>query len=374
LANDVDGPPEWMGWWTVFYWGWWLAWCPSVGMFIARISRGRTVRQFLVGTMAAPVCYSFLWLTIFGGAGLKMEREAAGANLCCHNLHLEKLINNKTVEIEANRNNLKLDKLDKLFSNETNLTAEGLGEILCDGPCNTCSTRLLEGVVSGDFGGWKDEITLMQEASWWGVTVPDRRLTRLSCRKTEQMWFDLMMSYGDPMGLILSFASLFCMFLYFVTTVDSGSLVVDSLASNGQTSTSRLQRLLWSATAGVLASALLLASGTTGLAALQSLSIAMGVIYAVLITVACFSLQQGLNSTLTGGHKGSDSTVDCLTPHLLQPFATEPYSQLCLSSVSLSALALIKTAIVAPYIIKRVCKRLRLPSFLVVTFQPCKDF
>ena len=85
-----------------------------------------------------------------------------------------------------------------------------------------------------------------------------------------------------------------------------------------------------------------------------------GVIYAVLITVACFSLQQGLNSTLTGrlgtkkehfflnlwvisgGHQRSNSTEGCLTPHLLQPFATEPYSQLCLSSVSLSALALIK--------------------------------
>ena len=142
-----------------------------------------------------------------------MEREAAGANLCCHNLLLDKLINNKTVEIEANLNNLLLDKLinnktveieadlnnllldklidnktvevnhnnlklDKLFRNETNLTAEGLGEILCDGPCNTCSTRyslyvftwltllelsrLLEGVVSRDFGGWKHEITLMQ--------------------------------------------------------------------------------------------------------------------------------------------------------------------------------------------------------------------
>ena len=84
-----------------------------------------------------------------------------------------------------------------------------------------------------------------------------------------------------------------------------------------------------------------------------------GVIYAVLITVACFSLQQGLNSTWTGrlgtkktffpnlsvisgGHKRSDSTEACLTPHLLQPFATEPYSQLCLSSFSLSAFALIK--------------------------------
>ena len=50
-----DGPPDWMDAWTMFYWGWWISWCPFVGMFIAKISRGRTIRQFINGTLTAPV-------------------------------------------------------------------------------------------------------------------------------------------------------------------------------------------------------------------------------------------------------------------------------------------------------------------------------
>ncbi len=82
----------------MFYWGWWISWCPFVGMFIAKISKGRTIKQFINGTMtgmketwhlcrrslddssvvfAAPVMYSFMWLVIFGGAGIRQERLAA---------------------------------------------------------------------------------------------------------------------------------------------------------------------------------------------------------------------------------------------------------------------------------------------------------
>ena len=77
--------------WTIFYWGWWVSWSPFVGMFIAKISKGRTVKNFIAGTMLAPVLYVFLWMTIFGGSGLRMEREAAGAGLCCHNLNMTEL-------------------------------------------------------------------------------------------------------------------------------------------------------------------------------------------------------------------------------------------------------------------------------------------
>ena len=107
-----------------------------------------------MGTMAAPVCYSFLWLTIFGGAGLRMEREAAGANLCCHNLLLERLP-------------------------EVNKTTVGnLGDILCqDASCNSCSNRfsfqkqvfkdgfrLLADVLTVDLEEWRKEVGLMQVA------------------------------------------------------------------------------------------------------------------------------------------------------------------------------------------------------------------
>ena len=86
--TSSDGPAGWMNSWTIFYWGWWIAWCPFVGMFIAKISSGRTVKEFIGGTMGAPVVFTSMWLVIFGGSGLRMEREAAGAGLCCHNLDM----------------------------------------------------------------------------------------------------------------------------------------------------------------------------------------------------------------------------------------------------------------------------------------------
>jgi len=174
-----------------------------------------------------------------------------------------------------------------------------------------------------------------------------------------------MVSYGEMMGPILSVASLFCMFLYFVTTVDSGSLVIDCLASNGQKTTSRLQRLLWSATAGVMASALLLASGTTGLAALQSVSIAMGVLYNVLISVACVALQQGLESTLNGVSNTPSKPLTSFSSHLLDPFATDPYYELCFAKMRCQALIILKTLLLLPFTMERVCRKLKLPSLLV---------
>ena len=83
-----DGESEWMNEWTVFYWSWWIAWSPFVGAFIAKISRGRTIREFIHGSLTAPVLFSFLWITVFGGSGIKMERAAAHRGLCCPNWNL----------------------------------------------------------------------------------------------------------------------------------------------------------------------------------------------------------------------------------------------------------------------------------------------
>eukprot|EP01048_Picozoa_sp_COSAG05_P019484 COSAG05_NODE_3063_length_2366_cov_73.625152_1_plen_750_part_10 len=66
----------WMDWWTLFYWGWWIAWSPFVGTFMAKISKGRTIKQFILGSCFAPVLYGFIWFAIFGGAGIQMERVA----------------------------------------------------------------------------------------------------------------------------------------------------------------------------------------------------------------------------------------------------------------------------------------------------------
>jgi choline/glycine/proline betaine transport protein len=63
----------WQNGWTVFYWGWWVSWSPFVGIFIARISRGRTVREFILGVLLLPTALTFLWMSAFGGTALSME-------------------------------------------------------------------------------------------------------------------------------------------------------------------------------------------------------------------------------------------------------------------------------------------------------------
>src|SRR5690606_33764028 len=65
-------PTGWIGGWTLFYWGWWIAWSPFVGMFIARISRGRTIREFVVGVLLVPTGFTFLWMTIYGNSALHL--------------------------------------------------------------------------------------------------------------------------------------------------------------------------------------------------------------------------------------------------------------------------------------------------------------
>lgn len=71
----IDGKPEseWQSWWTIFYWGWWVAWCPFVGLFIARISRGRTIREFVTYVLVVPTVVLVLWLSVFGGGSIGME-------------------------------------------------------------------------------------------------------------------------------------------------------------------------------------------------------------------------------------------------------------------------------------------------------------
>ncbi|XMB67287.1 BCCT family transporter [Mycoplasmatota bacterium zrk1] len=68
---------EWYGWWTIFYWAWWIAWAPFVGTFIARISKGRTIREFIMGVLLVPVLVSFVWFAIFGTTGINTGSEVA---------------------------------------------------------------------------------------------------------------------------------------------------------------------------------------------------------------------------------------------------------------------------------------------------------
>ncbi|MDN5724387.1 MAG: BCCT family transporter, partial [Propionibacteriales bacterium] len=74
-ASGGEAMRDWLSTWTVFYWAWWISWTPFVGMFIARISRGRTIRQFVSGVLLVPSAVSLIWFAIFGGAGIDAQRR-----------------------------------------------------------------------------------------------------------------------------------------------------------------------------------------------------------------------------------------------------------------------------------------------------------
>ncbi|MEU1281312.1 BCCT family transporter [Streptomyces sp. NPDC005805] len=74
-ASSGEGVADWLGSWTVFYWAWWISWTPFVGMFIARISRGRTIRQFVGGVILVPSTVSLIWFAVFGGAAMTLQDE-----------------------------------------------------------------------------------------------------------------------------------------------------------------------------------------------------------------------------------------------------------------------------------------------------------
>ena len=76
-ASGGDPMAEWLRGWTVFYWAWWISWTPFVGLFIARISRGRTIRQFVSGVLLVPSVVTLLWFAVFGGAGIAAQRDGA---------------------------------------------------------------------------------------------------------------------------------------------------------------------------------------------------------------------------------------------------------------------------------------------------------
>jgi len=70
---------KWVNGWTVFYWAWWIAWAPFVGQFVARVSKGRTIREFIFAVTLLPVGFSFIWLAIYGGAAFQLDQASGGA-------------------------------------------------------------------------------------------------------------------------------------------------------------------------------------------------------------------------------------------------------------------------------------------------------
>ncbi|ATJ83970.1 choline BCCT transporter BetT [Halomonas beimenensis] len=76
-----DDAQQWKGWWTIFFWGWWIAWTPFVGLFLARISRGRTIREFVIGALLIPLGFMMAWMSIFGNSGIELVADQGLAAL-----------------------------------------------------------------------------------------------------------------------------------------------------------------------------------------------------------------------------------------------------------------------------------------------------
>ena len=185
---------DWIGNWTLFIFGWTIAWAPFVGLFIAKISRGRTIRQFVVGVMLVPTIFTFLWFSVFGDTAL----------------HL----------------------------------------IMVDG-----YTALIDQVQN------------------------DHAVALFKL-------FELL-----PFTQIVSFLTIFLIITFFVTSSDSGSIVIDSLASGGVANTPVWQRVFWASMQGFVAAALLLAGG---LGALQTASIVSALPFAVIMLIAMVGMWRAL--------------------------------------------------------------------------------
>ncbi|AKM06333.1 BCCT family transporter [Pelagerythrobacter marensis] len=186
-------PNPWLGDWTLFYWGWWIAWSPFVGMFIARISRGRTIRQFVAGVLLVPVLFTCLWMTVFGNTAI-------------------------------------------------NLDMTGVAPI-----ADTVSNNL--------------PIALFE------------MLNQL------------------PFSAITSLIATLLVITFFVTSADSGALVIDMITSGGAENPPVWQRIFWAVSAGGIAAVLLVAGG---LDALQTAAIASALPFAVIMVFICFGLLRAL--------------------------------------------------------------------------------
>ena len=201
---NAEGDAAWQGGWTIFYWGWWISWAPFVGMFIARISRGRTIREFMLGVMFVPTTIAFFWLCIFGGNAIYLELTAEGG-----------------------------------------VGTAGIAQLIRD--WNLPSA--LYGTI--------DRLTDVGWLNW-----------------------------------IMAALATFLLATWFITSSDSGTLVITTMLSMGDDNPPQRFRIVWGLGEGFVAAVLLLAGG---LKALQTASIAAALPVSVIMLLMTYGIVKSLN-------------------------------------------------------------------------------
>jgi len=235
------GKSGWMNSWTIFYWGWWISWGPFVGTFLARISKGRTLGSFIIASLILPSLWSFFFLGVMGAAQIRMSNQAISAGL----------------DGSAERGT---------YGHLANKTIVGYNRTYKDAADND---------------------------AWEWVPVSDT-VTRLYNLGTEDVLFEHLSSYGGRgWATFMTVIGLICIVLYFVTSSDSASYVVDIMAANGMEEPPVGQKIFWAFTEGAAACALLASSSDTDQAALNAVK-AIPIILGLPFTFLLFWMCQGL--------------------------------------------------------------------------------
>lgn len=246
LWSDTQKDSGWQNYWTAFYWAWWMTWAPFVGMFIAKISRGRTIRQLIAGVLILPTLVTFFWMSVFGGSALKIEQET-------RHIYEQKV---QAIEKKAQITPIKP-------------TPEN-PETINLAPSNQMAQANTEFV-----GG---EIVK--------ATQQDNTLAIFTLFK---------MLDGGLLGTILSIVCLTVLVTYLVTSQDSGTHVLCFLDTLSPKDTPIKLRLVWSFFITLISAGLLYAGG---LKAIQSAVILFGFPISILLVLMCIALMKSLHQEL----------------------------------------------------------------------------
>jgi len=238
--DNRGGAAGWMNAWTIFYWGWWISWGPFVGTFLARISKGRTLGNFILATLILPSLWSFFFMGTFGAAQIRISNQAIAAGLT----------GNSSLP-------------ETVYGALANKSVIGFNVEDADG------------------------------VSYWQPV--DDSTVRLYALATEDVLFEHIQAYGgQDWGTFMTVITLITIVLYFVTSSDSASFVVDILAANGMQDPPLAQKVFWAFTEGAAAAALLASANDddpkAALNAVKALPIILGLPYTFLLFWMCQGL------------------------------------------------------------------------------------